>query len=273
MRKMLTVMRLSFGLRIVFVLLLGSEPVLAQRFSIGVKGGVPLSDPIQFGNTVLIQTYSSKPNRYTIGPTIEVSGLPFGLGIEVDALYKHVHYNYASHTGSYIPIFRPTGGSGMNEQFSDFAYAFDRWEFPILGKYRLTRIAVSKTPYALGGFNINRLSRATLVGVGGFRSWGTGEPVPPFTISTVGPGPLPPGFFARGVPPELHSRSAKGVVLGAGIDWRIPLVHVSPELRYTRWTKRNFALYDNGSCPKDLRSSTLFCSNLNQLELLLGITF
>jgi hypothetical protein len=82
--------------------------------------------------------------------------LPFGLGIELDALYKHLHYNYASHSASFVPIFRPSGVSGTIENFLDIGDGFDRWEFPMLAKYRLTRIALSKfTPYAFGGLNIN----------------------------------------------------------------------------------------------------------------------
>lgn len=50
----------------------------------GIKGGVPFGNPFDFRSYDLnpVQKYFSKPNPYTIGPTLEVSGQPWGLGIE-----------------------------------------------------------------------------------------------------------------------------------------------------------------------------------------------
>jgi opacity protein-like surface antigen len=105
--------------RLLLSFLLASCPTCGQIFSAGIKGGVPLND---FLNTVQSQNFSFDPssNRYIIGPTAELH-LPFGLGIEVDALYRHMSYTSSN-------IF----ASGA--QVVDFNSG--RWEFPLLLKYR-----------------------------------------------------------------------------------------------------------------------------------------
>ena len=58
-------------------------------------------------------------------------------------------------------------------------------------------------------------------------------------------------------PGELLHQSDAGIVLGAGVDVKVPLIRVSGELRYTRQTVSNFSDF----------------SNLNQAEVLFGIHF
>ena len=58
-------------------------------------------------------------------------------------------------------------------------------------------------------------------------------------------------------PGELLHQSDAGIVLGAGLDVKVPFIRVSGELRYTRQTVSNFADF----------------SNLNQAEFLVGIHF
>ena len=52
-----------------------------------------------------------------------------------------------------------------------------------------------------------------------------------------------------------------GAVLGGGIDIHAIVIHVSPEIRYTRWTSQHFNI------------SNVLNSNQNQAEFLVGITF
>jgi len=52
-----------------------------------------------------------------------------------------------------------------------------------------------------------------------------------------------------------------GVVLGGGLDIHAIVIHISPELRYTRWTSQNFNV------------SGVLHSNQDQAEFLVGITF
>ena len=64
--------------------LLGAAAALAQPVGFGVKGGVPLTD---FVTTVQSKNFGLNNNtkRYIVGVSGELR-LPFGLGIEVDAL-------------------------------------------------------------------------------------------------------------------------------------------------------------------------------------------
>ena len=99
--------------------LLCSTAASGQIFSAGVRAGVPLTD---FFTTVSNQNFSFSPStsRYIIGPTAELH-LPFGFGVEVDALYRHMSYT----------------GSGVFQGVAAAAnFNSGNWEFPVLAKYR-----------------------------------------------------------------------------------------------------------------------------------------
>lgn len=84
--------------------------------------------------------FNTSPNRYLLGPTIEVR-LPFGLGIEVDALYRHLQ---CSSVGSAVDVVTNTNTTG------------DAWEFPVLAKYRILTKALR--PYIDGGLAFDTLA-------------------------------------------------------------------------------------------------------------------
>src|SRR6185437_9079065 len=116
-------------------------PAYSQTFGFGVRGGVPLTD---FASTVQSQnfTFNTKTDRYIIGPTADLR-LPFGLGVEVDALYRHMSYTGSGVAGSII-------GSGLNS---------GEWEFPVLGKYRFPgKVA---RPFIDAGVSFDRLMGLT----------------------------------------------------------------------------------------------------------------
>jgi len=116
-------------------------PAYSQTFGFGVRGGVPLTD---FASTVQSQnfTFNTKTDRYIIGPTADLQ-LPFGLGVEVDALYRHMSYTGSGVAGSII-------GSGLNS---------GEWEFPVLGKYRFPgKVA---RPFIDAGVSFDRLMGLT----------------------------------------------------------------------------------------------------------------
>lgn len=125
--------------RLVFVFLLLSSPVWGQLFSAGVKAGVPLTD---FFNTVQSQQFSFNTNtsRYIIGPTAELH-LPFGFGIEVDALYRHMSYTSSGVVGVAVAATNFDSGN---------------WEFPVLAKYRF-KMPVAR-PFIDAGVAWNTLS-------------------------------------------------------------------------------------------------------------------
>jgi len=95
------------------------------------------------------------------------------------------------------------------------------WEFPILAKYHLLKGPVR--PFVDGGVSFSHLSNVESL--------------------IVSPN---------------HTTNF-GVVLGAGVDIHALVLHISPEIRYTGDTLKNF--------------DTVLSSNRNQLTFLLGIGF
>ncbi len=114
--------------------------------------------------------------------------------------------------------------------------AGNAWEFPLLAKYRLPMKIVH--PYVDGGVAWDKLSGLTQTITRNFTTT---------TAST---------------PAELNTTATRGFVMGAGLDVKVLVVHLSPEIRYTRWGAQHF-IDPNG----------LLHSNQNQGEFLLGITF
>lgn len=113
-------------------------PALAAfpQVSVGVKGGVPLTD-VFTAKTFINQPFMSHTQRYTFGPALEVR-LPFGLGAELDALYKRF-----DETGPSV------SGGTVNRHGSS-------WEFPLLAKYHFPSPLVA--PYLEGGVTFHHLS-------------------------------------------------------------------------------------------------------------------
>jgi len=64
-------------------------------------------------------------------------------------------------------------------------------------------------------------------------------------------------------PSELRHSVSAGMVLGGGIDIRALVIHIQPELRFTRWSSENF----------QAGTGSALSSQRNQLEFLLGINF
>jgi len=195
-------------------LLLWAASAWAQPFSAGVKAGLPLTD---FISTVSGQS-STVTNRYVVGPTAELH-LPFGLGIEVDALYRHFNYQDIIGSGASAVVNLNTAGA---------------WEFPLLLKYRFPgKLA---RPYLDAGVAWDKITGLT---------------------STVA-NSVSGGHVAN--PSGETNSSTSGFVMGAGLDVHF-IVHIMPELRYTRWTNQHFNL------------ANILNSNQNQAEFMVGITF
>lgn len=199
--------------RCLLVTALSVVPGRAQLFSAGVKVGLPLTD---FIHTVETGT-TTTTNRYLVGPTAELH-LPFGFGLEADALYRHFSFTNVVSSGATALTDVNTAGE---------------WEFPLLVKYRFHgKLA---RPYVDAGV-----------------AWDTLRGLTSTVRSVTGS--------------SSHSSSANesttmGAVLGAGIDIHILVIHILPELRYTRWTDQHFTI------------SNVLHSNQNQAEFMVGVTF
>ena len=212
-------------MRSLILLLAGVGTAFSQHLSVGLKGGVPMTD---FLNSVSSGTsvFSSKTQRYIVGPTVELR-LPAGFGVELDALYRHFSYNS---TASLVDVFTNNRTTG------------NAWEFPLLLKYRFPGPLVR--PFVDAGVAFDTLS--------GLKQTVTRTIFPSRTTNTT----------TTSDPSELNKKSTVGFVMGVGLDIHALVIHLSPEIRYTRWGTEHFKL-PNGS----------FLSNQNQAEFLVGIKF
>jgi len=176
-------------------------------FSVGIKGGVPLTDPISdrtfTGVDVVTHVFSDSKN-YVIGPTVELN-LPFGFSVEADALYR--------------PINLTTETTVIPRSLTRISEDIHSAEFPILGKYRFLHTPVVK-PYVEAG----------------------------------------PIFRYVAAPASYLSNA--GFALGGGIELKVLVLKLSPEIRFSRWGSDAARSFVN--TPP---------SNLNQAEFLIGISF
>ncbi len=148
--------------------------------------------------------------------------LPLGLGVEFDALYRRLHYNGS---GNLEGIFSSVDGTASN------------WEFPLLLKYRFHFPVVR--PFVDAG-----VAWDTLTGV-------------KQSISSISPLPI-----SVTTNPIVQKNTTMGVVVGGGVDIHAVFLHISPEIRFTRWNSAQIA-----------DTAALLHSNLNQAEFLVGFTF
>ena len=217
--------------RTAFVLFLATgSSSFGQFIQGGIRGGVPLTDNFDaiaapFNCCSGIRSFTSTTNRYTVGPTVEVA-LPFKLSLELDALYKRYHYRETTFGVDTQARTKTTSNS---------------WEFPLLLKYKLPPRLLR--PFVDTGLSLHH--------VGGVKEASAFIVFP----STQ--------FFSSSYssPLLVHSFNT-GFVIGGGGEIRAPFVHISPEIRYTRWVNENFRSPDHN-----------LTSSRNQVEFLVGLTF
>jgi opacity protein-like surface antigen len=185
-----------------FLLLFGAVSALAQPFSFGVKAGVPLNNFLDAAESQHF-AFNANTNRYIVGPTAEVH-LPFGLGVEVDVLYRHFDYNGS---GTLAGVVTSSGTTGS------------AWEFPLLAKYRIPMKVVH--PYVDAGVAWDTLSGLTQA-----------------ITSTVLPGHTT--TTSTSSPAELNATATRGFVMGGGLSVKVLKIHVAPEIRFTRWGAEHF---------------------------------
>jgi hypothetical protein len=242
----------GFCIRSVVIALVCGCPLFGQLgpFSIGVKGGIPFSDAsgvrpdsgcISIGCAFF--NFSSETKRYTLGPTIELR-LPLGFALEADALYSRLSYDTFRFGSLFVPA---------NDESTFTSIKLERWQFPILVKWRYGNHRVR--PFVDGGLSVDHISgidgRTTLISHDSFSPL----PVQIQSESFGSPG-------AAG----LSSRDRNGGVLGGGIELHaVGPIHLTPEVRYTRWASSPLVPFP----PFPNVTGT----NLNELTFLLGITF
>ncbi len=198
-----------------------------QRLEIGAKLGIPLSPTFETSSFFTIgfgEGASSATRRYTVGPTVGLR-LTHGFGVEFDGLYKRLGFDDdLKSSGVVLTHTHVTANS---------------WEFPILGKFRFLDRSVS-SPYVAAGVSFRHVSGVSVSSVTSF---------PGQVTSSTGTSSA-----------TLNNRSGRGAVVGVGVELRVAFLHISPEIRYTRWGA------DRNLDPE-------LHSNQNQTEVLLGIVF
>ncbi len=213
-------------------LLFACTAAYGQLLSYGIKGGLPLTDFIDTVSSPQAQV-SSITNRYIVGPEVELH-LPFGIGFEADALYRHFSYRSVSNLVDAVSTLTTTSGN---------------WEFPIL----------LRKGFSYGPFHPFVVAGASFDKIAGISQ----------TVQTlVFPSHL---TSASGPAAELKNGFTAGATIGGGIDLKLLVVRISPEIRFTRWGSQQF----NGVFPAGSASGSggSLTSSQNQAEFLVGFTF
>jgi hypothetical protein len=211
-------------------LLLVALPVCGQHLSFGIIGGGLATGGL---DPAAQNTWDGK--RYTVGIAADVR-LPFPrLSAEVDALLQH------------------TGQRDFQCAFTFCSYSEVRanvFEFPVLIKYRPFKRAPAM-PFLEAGPAVQWVRH----GSGTALSWRTGAIFPGEVVD------LAVHRSAVAMPAETHA----GIVAGGGAEFRVGVLRIAAEFRYTRWTSP----YWESTGPRGFFTS----SNVNQVEGLVGVRF
>jgi hypothetical protein len=185
-----------------FLLLFSAAMItVAQPVSVGVIGGVPITDAFQTfrGNT---SAYATHTNRYVVGPTVQFN-LPARFSVEVDGLYRRLGFQFDQTS--------PTTVSTRT--------VANAWEFPALIKFAIVPGPIR--PFIGVGASFRHIS-----GVDTIRT--VINNVGTATNTTVNPAP------------EFSTENDIGGVATAGGEFKIGWLRIAPQFRYTRWGSEAF---------------------------------
>jgi outer membrane protein W len=181
-----------------------------------------------------------------------LSQVSYGLlgGVPFDSL-TNGSYATADKSGNYTfgPTFQfglPLGfrleADALYRPLAVTAYGINskasQWRIPVLAQYRFSGFHVAK-PYVEAGYSYDHVELNIKPAIG------------PITIG-------PPIVVPVAAAPNLSVTSHHGFVVGAGLDFKVPLVRISPEIRYT---------HDTGA------ATVGNLLNTNQAEILVGVRF
>lgn len=185
-----------------FILAAAALSVAGQAVSVGVKGGVPITDAFDTfkGNSA---AYFTNTKRYLVGPSIQFN-LPARFAIEVDALYKRLGYEY---------------NQSLSNGTVTSSTVANSWEFPALVKFAIVPGPVR--PFVAAGGAVRHIS-----GIEQFRN----------TVRQS----LAPANLQLNTATEFNKRNDVGLVFGGGVEFKMGRVRITPEFRYTRWGSENF---------------------------------
>jgi hypothetical protein len=185
----------------------------AQIVSVGVKGGIPLTQAVT-------GDYSSPGNmldtgRWTVGPTIELR-LPFRFSLEADLLYRGYREQFSGSEPEVIPS-GTTNGTTYPATFLSIQSNNKVWDLPLLLKYRI--VSGWFQPFVDAGYTLSHrtsdvnstfecLSSTAVCNSSNFMFHNSGQ-----------------GSF---------SQNTGGPTGGIGIEYKYGKVKFAPEVRFTR---------------------------------------
>lgn len=105
-----------------------------QLFSIGIKGGVPLTNAFPLSSfPALASAARSDSKNYLVGGMVELH-LPLGFSVEADGLYRPLDFTT---TRPLFPLAVPPSQTPGETSIGIQSFAnVNSWEFPNVGKYR-----------------------------------------------------------------------------------------------------------------------------------------
>jgi hypothetical protein len=174
----------------------------AQLVSVGVKGGVSITEPGR---------YNDESRRYIVGPSVEFR-LPFRFAAEIDALYTRTGDSFR-----YLYFYPDPAGMAGTTTDIRVRTRGNSWEFPVLGKYYFTSRQHAIQPFVGTGYTLST-------------TWVRND----VQTSVLSLSPI------ATTQPTLASNSRRtpfdvGAVVAAGVRVKAGRFSVLPELRYTHW--------------------------------------
>jgi hypothetical protein len=187
----------------------------AQRFSVGVKAGAPVTAMFHTSDAWDLERSFSKTKRYTVGPSVELR-LPLRLAVAGDVLYTRLNY------GTFVDTSSVSSGPRVYSQST----AASRWEFPVLVKYRVPFLHL----FVAAGPTFNHVSGIAQ----GFDTTGR-------DANRV----IQHFHSVSNETPDLVHPTTAGFATGAGFDFGRRHLRFVPEARYTRWRSQSFVAVDS----------------------------
>ena len=215
-RLLVYVRRLGISTLLLYgIMAIGSPAAKAQKFLVGIRAGVPVTDYLNSGSPIFHGPAGSRYNpstyRYVFGAVAEWRASEH-LGLEAGVFYHRVAYDVETRAPN---CFGPLGCSHYTVRGS-------AWDFPLVAKFRWGHTV---HPFAGAG--------GVLRYVGPIRQRGestigvfTGDP--PLLQTTTTP-------IDSKQPPEIQKRFYPGLTVTSGIEFPIGRAVLTPEFRYTRW--------------------------------------
>jgi hypothetical protein len=191
------------------LLFVGAVAANAQILSLGAKVGSPINDPGVYTNSPF-GTFSQ--GRWTGGPTVELH-LPANFSIEFDALYR----SSQSTTHSILNF------GATNPLQTDSSTNMKGADLPLLLKYRFRFWGVR--PFLSAGYQWSYENRSSQILASCLGSAGSCTP--------------PGANFGPGYGSAESSLWRNGPAAGAGVEFKVKALAISPEVRYTHLTQPN----------------------------------